>query len=206
MNRRGISLCMALSLSSCTGVGIVASSDPLIKLNDAEYLFMKENRPVPAEILIQEATVIYQERNDPHGLGNANREYGDFLRSQAVVNWETGYRRNGFLDKSVTFDNRLAQASEHYKKALEYLRAAEMKELAAGKYDALTNVYYNMGWSNLALGAKDEACADFDRTLQAYNKNMQENPTAHPRGSKLGTIPETIASAKRQADCGVPAT
>jgi hypothetical protein len=97
-NSLGISLCMALSVSACTGVGIVASSDPLVKLNDADYLFTRENRPVPAEILIQEATVIYQERDDPHGLGNANREYGDFLRSQAVVNWETAYRRNGFFD------------------------------------------------------------------------------------------------------------
>jgi tetratricopeptide (TPR) repeat protein len=198
---------MALSVSACTGVGIVASSDPLVKLNDADYLFIRENRPVPAEILIQEATVIYEERDDPHGLGNANREYGDFLRSQAVVNWETAYRRNGFFDKSVTFDNRLAKASEHYTKALEYLRVAETRELAAGKFDALTNVYYNMGWSHLALGAKEEACADFDRTLRAYDKNMQENPSAHPHESKLGTIPETIAAAKRRADCGVvPAT
>jgi hypothetical protein len=89
MNRRGIFSILAISLSSCAGVGIVASPDPLVKLNDADYLFMRKNRPVPAEILIQEATVIYQERDDPHGLGNANREYGDFLRSQAVVNWET---------------------------------------------------------------------------------------------------------------------
>ena len=199
--KRVICFSVAFSLSACTGVGIVASSDPHVKLNDAEYLFMKENRPVPAETLIQEAIVIFQKRDDPHGLGNAHREYGDLLRSQAVVNWEAAYRRSGFFDRSVTFDNRLAKASEHYTKALEYYRLAETQELAAGKYDELTNVYYNMAWSNLALGERDAACADFDRTLLAYHDNMQQNPNARPHGSKLGAIPETVAAAKKRADC-----
>jgi tetratricopeptide (TPR) repeat protein len=190
-----------LLLSACAGIGIVSTSDPLIKLNDAEVLFMKEDRPLPAERLIQEAIAIYQERDDPHGLGTAYRAYGDLLRSPAVAKFERVYRRDGFLNKSVTFDNRLAKATEYYTKALEYYRRAEQQELATGKYDALTNVYYNMAWSNLALGARDEACVDFDRTLQAYNNNMQHNPTAHPQNSLLGTIPETITAVKKQADC-----
>ena len=72
----------------CAGVGVVDSPDPLAKLNDAENLFSEKNRPVPAELLIQEAIVIYRNRDDSHGLGNANREYGDLLESQAVVRWE----------------------------------------------------------------------------------------------------------------------
>ena len=189
------------SLMACAGVGVVASPDPLVKLNDAEYLFQNKNRPVPAEALIQEAIVIYEKRNDAHGLGNANREYGDFLRSSAVFNWRDAYRRNGFLDRSVTYDNRLERASAHYSKALEYYRLAEIQEIAAGKYDALTNVYYNMGLSNFALGARNEACADYARALKAYNDNMQRNPTAHPHGSQAGTVPESIAAAKEGADC-----
>src|ERR1700716_1726911 len=111
-------------LSGCAGVGIVSASDPSIKLNDAAVLFSSKNRPVPAEKLIQEALSIYQERDDPHGLGNAHREYGDLLKSSAVVSWEPSYRRSGFLDKSIIFDNRLAKASEHYAMALEYYRRA----------------------------------------------------------------------------------
>jgi tetratricopeptide (TPR) repeat protein len=189
------------SLAACAGVGVVDSPDPLVKLNDAAYLFQKENRPVPAQTLIQEAIVIYEKRDDPHGLGNANREYGDFLRSAAVFNWRDAYRRNGFLDRSVTYDNRLEKASARYTKALEYYRLAEAQEMAAGEYDALTNVYYNMALSNFALGARDEACSDYDRALQAYNNNMQRNPIAHPHGSQAGTVPESIAAAKKGADC-----
>jgi tetratricopeptide (TPR) repeat protein len=196
-------LAAAFLLSGCAGVGIVSASDPGTKLNDAEVLFQRKNRPVPAEKLIQEALVIYQERADPHGLGNAHREYGDLLKSPAVANWEPSYRKSGgFLDKSITFDNRLTKASEHYSIALEYYRRAEQRELAASRYDALTNVYYNMAWSNLALGAQDEACADFEKSLQAYNENMRRNPTAHPNGAhNLGALSDTLALAKQQAGC-----
>jgi len=198
-------LAIALSLvflSSCAGVGIVASSDPLVKLNDAEYLFMHQNRPVPAESLILEAMAIYQKRDEPHGLGSANREYGDFLRSQAVVNWERAYSRNGFFDRSVTFDNRLEKAAEHYTKALEYYRVAEVREIAAGEYDHLTNTYFNMGLSNAALDEKRQACVDFDRSLQAYEENMRRNPGAQPQGSNAGDVPHTIAAAKKRTGCG----
>jgi tetratricopeptide (TPR) repeat protein len=193
------SITAAALLSACAGVGIAASSDPLTKLNDAEVLFSSKDRPLPAERLIQEAMAIYQERDDFHGLGNAHREYGDLLKSRAVANWEKIYRRDGFVDRSITFDSRLTKASEHYSTALEYYHRAESRELAAGKYDALTNLYYNMAWSHLALGAQDEACADFDRTVQAYSENMRRNPNAHPSGG--GSIPDAVARAKRQAGC-----
>ena len=119
-----------------------------------------------------------------------------------MVSWEGIYRRDGFVDRSITFDSRLTKASEHYANALEYYRRAELQELAAAKYDALTNVYYNMAWSHLALGAQDEACADFDRTLQAYSENMGRNINVHPNGPRGGgTIPDAVARAKRQAGC-----
>jgi tetratricopeptide (TPR) repeat protein len=201
-----ISPSIMFSLAACAGIGVVDSPDPLVKLNDAQYLFEKENRPVPAQTLIVEATLIYQKRNDPHGLGNANREYGDFLRSAAVFNWRAAYRKGGFADPSITYDNRLEKAADYYTKALAYYRLAVTQELAAGEYDALTNVYYNMALSNFALGARDEACADYDRALQAYNDNMQRNPTAHPHGTPAGTVPESIAAAKKGADCKEAAT
>ena len=197
-----VSLGIVLSLASCAGVAVVDSPNPLVKLNDAEILFMYKNRPVPAETLILEAMAAYQKLDDPHGLGSAHREYGDFLTSQAVVSWERAYSRHGFFDRTVTYENRSEKAKEHYTKALEYYRVAEAQELAAGKYDALTNSYYNMGWSNLALGARDEACADFDRSLQAYEENMRQNPAAHPQGS----VPELLAAGKKKADCKAAAT
>ena len=200
------SLSIMFSFVGCAGVGVVDSPDPLVKLNDAAYLFEKENRPVPAQTLILEAIEIYQKRDNPHGLGIANREYGDFLRSAAVFNWREAYRHGGFADSSITYDNRLEKAADYYTKALGYFHLAETQELAAGKYDALTNTYWNMAVSHIALGERDQACADYDRALQAYNDNMQQNPTKHPRGTSAGTVPESIAAAKKVAACKEEAT
>lgn len=60
-----------LVMVGCAGVGIVATSDPAVKLEDAFYLLENSNRPLPAEMLIREAMAIYEERGDPRGLGKA---------------------------------------------------------------------------------------------------------------------------------------
>jgi len=198
-----VALLGALLLSGCAGFGIVATSDPLTKLNDAADLFERQDRPLPAERLIREAIAIYQEDNDLHGLGNAYREYGDLLRSPAVAKWETVYRRDGFLDKSVTFDNRLAKASENFTKALEYYQRSEQQLRDSAKFDALTNVYYNMAWCHYLLNEHDKACGYFDKTVDAYNENIRRNPGAHQyvAPSSVGSVLEVVESDKRRVGC-----
>ena len=192
----GISLLSILV--GCAGVGVVASSDPLTKLNDAQELYQRQDRPLPAERLIREALAIYKEQDDPHGLGNSYRQYGDFLRSPAVSQWETVYRRDGFQDKSVTFDNRLVKASEYYSKALEYYQRAEEQHRKANRFDSLTNVYFNMAWSYQMLNDREKACSSLDRALEANAENVKRNPTV----KQFGSITNAVASAKRQARCG----
>jgi tetratricopeptide (TPR) repeat protein len=189
-------------LYGCAGVGIVATSDPLAKLNDSEDLFMRQARPLPAERLILEAMAIYEERGDAHGLGNANRQYGDLLRSPAVLKWEKVYRRDGFQDKSITFDNRLEKANEFYRKAIGYYERAAQEHLKTGKYDALTNVYFNRAWSHVNVNEKDKACGYYDKTVEAYDENIRRNPGAKPYAPPgSGSFSEFIASAKRRAEC-----
>jgi hypothetical protein len=192
-----VTLYLFLLASGCAAMGVIATSDPHTKLNDAEELFLNQNRPLPAERLIREAMAIYQERDDPHGLGNANREYGDLLRSPAVAKWETVYRREGFQDKSIDFDNRLAKASEFYRRALTYYKRAEQQHQDAEKFDALTNVYFNMAISHEVLGERGDACYYYDRTLEAYKKTIEQRPGAKPYGS----VPSLVASQKRRAGC-----
>jgi tetratricopeptide (TPR) repeat protein len=189
-----------LLLNGCAAFGVVASSDPLTKLGQAENLFMKQDRPLPAEKLIREAIETYQERDDPHGLGTAHVYYGDLLTSRAVANWEIIYRRDGFQDKSVTFDNRLAKASEHYSQALDYFERAAQQHRDAGRYDALTNVYFSMGWSNYMLNQREKACGFYEQTLEAYAENIRRNPTAKPY-SPSGSVPDFVAREKRRAGC-----
>jgi tetratricopeptide (TPR) repeat protein len=198
-----ISVAMVICLLvACAGVGIVATDDPLTKLTDAAVLFGLKNRPVPAERLILEAMIIYGNRNDAHGLGNAYREYADFLGSPAVARWEHQYSRHGFIDKSVSFDNRAAKASEYYAKALEYYDQAAPQLQSGGRYDALTNVYYNEARVHLALGQKEQACADFGRTLDTYNKNIEQNPSAKPVSpTGFSGVPEALSYERQRAGC-----
>jgi len=203
--RNALAIGAVLSMSGCSGFGIVASSDPLTKLNEAENLFVRQDRPVPAERLILEAIAIYQERDDPHGLGNAHREYADLLRSPSVAGtWQKLYREKGFQDRTVTFENRLEKASEYYTKAIEYYQRAEKQHREANQFDALTNVYFNMAWSYAMLGNRDNACGYYDRTLEAYAENMKRNPGARPHSSS-GPFRDVVASAKRRAKCGTSA-
>jgi hypothetical protein len=49
-----------------------------------------------------------------HPNATAVQIFQRLLKSPAVINWEALYRRSRFLDKSITFDNRLTKAPEHY--------------------------------------------------------------------------------------------
>jgi tetratricopeptide (TPR) repeat protein len=194
-------LSVVFLLVGCAGVGVVSTSDPLAKLNDAEDLFVRQDRPLIAERLIREAMAIYQEQGDSHGLGNAHREYADLLLSPSVSGkWEKYYRENGFQDRAVTYENRTAKASEYYAKALEhYARAADQLR-TANRYDALTNVYFNMAHSYYRLDDRAKACRFYDEALGAYNENIRRNPSAKPF-STSGTVADLVAAKKKQAGC-----
>ena len=196
-----VGLSILLLVVGCAGVGVVASSDPLTKLNDAEDLFMRQDRPLIAERLIREAIAIYQERDDPHGLGNGHREYADLLRSPSVTGkWEKYYRENGFQDRTITFENRIAKSVEYYSKAIEYYARATGQLREANRFDSLTNVYFNTAWSYYRLDDRSKACSFYDQTLTAYAENIRRNPGVKPFSSS-GTVAELVESKKKQAGC-----
>lgn len=202
---RGICSWFALGafvlLGGCASVSTNPGVDPLTKLNDAERLFRQQDQPVQAEKLIREAMHIYAARGDARGLGNAYREYADLLRSSAVSrDWAAYYRKHGFQDRTVTYQNRLAKSSEYYAKALRYYSRAEAQLRKTKQFGPLTNVYFNMAMSYHQVGKKNKACEYFDRTLDAYEENMRRNPNARPY-SPTGSVPGLVDSLKKRAGC-----
>jgi len=189
-------------LTGCAGFGIIATSNPLTKLNDAEHLFIVQNRPLPAEKLIFEAIVIFQEQNDSFGLGHAHREYGDLLLSPSVIKWQKHYRERGFQDKSVTFENRTDKAKEYFAKALNYYQKTEKQLRDSEKFDALTNLYFNIAWVYYRLDDRKKSCDFYDLSLVAYTENVRRNPTARPQvSSSYETFADQITSEKKRAGC-----
>ena len=167
-------------LAGCAGVGVMATSDPVVKLNDANYLYTQKNRPLIAERLIWEAMEIFREKQDFHWLGNAHREYADLLLSPSVVRWRTAYSKYGFRDRTITFEGRFEKAKEYYSQARRFYWRAEPSLKADEIYDALTNLYYNMAYVSFQLDEMELSCGFLKKTLDAYANNIAKNPDAEP--------------------------
>jgi len=135
-----------LAFAGCAAFGVPATSDSAGKLRDATALFDRQDRPLPAERLIREALEVYQRNGDQLGVAEAYRTYGFFFRARSVGGkWSKFYRDNGFLDRSATFDTR-------YMKSIEYFEMARAIFSAHQRFDALTNVDLNMGFTFELMG------------------------------------------------------
>ena len=189
------------SLLGCAAVGVTSSDDPSKKLVDAGHL-LDQGRPLPAERLIHEAIAIYQERDDPHGLGYAYGLYAELLQSNAISKGELSYARHGFRDASVRLFNRYAKSAEYTRLAIvQYERAIE-RHRRADKYDALSNAHLHLAWLHQRLLEKAPACENFQKTLEAYAMNRQRNPQAKPQQPRSGqSIADYVGDQMRKAQC-----
>jgi tetratricopeptide (TPR) repeat protein len=198
----GFVMTVLMFLNGCAGIGVVQTDDPLTKLNQAADLSTQQDRPLIAERLIFEAIDLYQQRGDSHGLGLANRAYADLLRSPAVTGkWAAYYQKNGFYDKVTTFDSRIEKSSEYYIKALGHFSNAEPKLKDEKRFDALTNLYFNMAFTSTRLNQKNQACSFYDKASAAYLENIRLNPSAKPIGNSSGSVPELIQMKKKEVGC-----
>jgi tetratricopeptide (TPR) repeat protein len=187
---------LAVVLAGCAGTGVVAPSDPAAQLRDAENLFGRQDRPLIAERLIRDAMETYREDDDRLGLANAYRIYGFFFRSSAIEGrWKKYYQANGFLDKSARFEAR-------YEKSIEYLEKARAIFADYKRFDALTNVNLNIGFTYEVMGHWDAACRAFERSLENNRDSLgQDSPgrVALPRG--FGSYEEFLAPHRERAGC-----
>lgn len=146
--------------------------DPAIKLHVAGALLGQENRSQEAEKLIREASEIYEAKQDVIGLANAYRAYAFFFSSK-TVGASKHHRENGFLDNSAGFDSR-------YQKSIEYFDKAGSIFQAQKRFDALTNVKLNKGFTYAQMGDRKAACAAFEEAVANARANLEQNPSARP--------------------------
>jgi tetratricopeptide (TPR) repeat protein len=162
---------LTLAIAGCAGIGVVETSDPHRKLDDALSL-LGQDRPIIAERLINEAIQICTNTHDTGCLADAYKTYGLFFRSDSVNHWLTTYVKTGFLDKSATYMDRLP-------KAIEYLQKAATLYGQLGLYDALTNDYLIIAITYYySMGDRNAACAALGDSLSANHENLRHDPTA----------------------------
>jgi tetratricopeptide (TPR) repeat protein len=157
--------------SGCAAMGVLETSDPDKKLGNAYMLFDEQQRPLPAERLIRESIEIYREKNDDLGLAQAYRAYGFFFRSAAIEKWSNFYQKNGFMEKSATYVNRHDKSIEYFEKSASIFEKHK-------KYDALTNVYLNMGFTYEFAHQKEKACGEYKKSIASNQRHMKDNPGA----------------------------
>jgi tetratricopeptide (TPR) repeat protein len=180
-----------ITLSGCSAVGVVQTNDPAKKIEQAASLFSQQDRPLPAERLIQEAADIYRSTGNDVGLAEAYRTYAFFFRSQAVEHWGWHYRQYGFLDKSATFDNR-------YEKSIEYFDHSKALWEKAGRHDWTANIELNKGFTFMLLKQPENACLAYDASLRA-NAEFPPKNVQMPKG--FASYVEFVEDFKRKAAC-----
>jgi hypothetical protein len=104
-------LCCLVAVAGCAAIFGRSTDDPAIKLKWASELFSSKDDPVRAEELIRDALEIYRKDRNQLGMAEAYRQYGLFLRSNAVSRFAEYYKEEA--DKTVTFKTR-------YEKAIDY--------------------------------------------------------------------------------------
>lgn len=162
-------------------MGAPETTDPDKKVGYAYMLFDQQQRPLPAERLIREAIAIYEERNNELGLAEAYRAYGFFFRSGAVEKWQKHYESNAFMEAGTTYANRYDKSIEYFDKSAAILEKHK-------KYDALTNVYLNMGFTYEFAKQSEKACAQYNKSAISNREHMKNTP-----GASL-TLPQGFTS------------
>lgn len=156
-------------LVGCAAMGVLESSDPKIKIRDAYGLFDHQQRPLPAENLIQQAVAIYQSNHDDLGLAEAYRAYGFFFRSAAIEKWHKTYKASGFLESGATYENRYDKSIEYFEKAAAIFEKHQ-------EFHKLTNIYLNMGFTYEFANQPEKACAQYKKSVISNQRHMKEHP------------------------------
>lgn len=183
-----------ISLAGCAAALVPYTSDPKQKIADAYWLFDEQLRPLPAEKLIHEAIAIYQENNNKVGLAEGYTAYAIFLRSDAISRYRDSYEENGFIDESVTYQNR-------FFKSMEYLRKSESIYQILGEYDDLTNTYLHMAFTSMAADDKLNACKYYDKSVEANITFTSQNPDAKISLAGYKSYKDYIKPRKDEAEC-----
>jgi len=178
-------LFIVTTLIGCASVP--KTNDPAKKLEYANELAGEEHRPIPAEKLIQEAIMIYSDRQDDDGLAMAYRTYGMFFRSAAVLIWRKYYKKYGFLEVEASFDNR-------FNNSIDFFKKAESIYLKQDRLDKLRDVYLHMGITYKVAEYIDSACKFYKKSKEKDKEYLQTNP------GQISDIPNNFNSYQEYID------
>lgn len=178
------------ALSGCSAVGVIDSSDPQVKVAQAEQL-QQQGRIARAKQLLDGAYGIAQKQGDDVVLAQVYRGYGIFYLdggADDIVLMAPGHTR--------------AATREDLARALGYFRQSAALLEKNKAYDWLPNVYFLMAKASYAMEDKAGACKALDDSRQAYRQGVVADPSRKVTlMSGVGSFEEGIARAKTELGC-----
>jgi hypothetical protein len=161
-------------LNSCSAFLFPATTDPAKKLGYAMQL-LAQDRPLAADMLINDAIRICIKGENTHTLAEAYQEYAYLLTSDSSEGrWKRYFERHGFRDKTPY--NRKNQA------AIEYLgKAARLFETVEDYRGSLV-AYIGMKYVyQYKIKDNTKACDAYKKALLSFrNRKDHEDLYIHP--------------------------
>lgn len=185
---------IALLLGACAGVGILASDDPYTKLSQATYLWSVSGRVMQARRQLDEAIVIFQQRDDKAGLAEAYRQYGLIAR--------IGGANPDPLVLVLPNAPRHKPSREELDLSDGYLTRTVALATDAKRFDLVTNANFLLGNNQVLRGDPHKACPFYDHALTASREAESQQPgivVDLPPG--VHRIAEGLGRAKSEAGC-----
>jgi tetratricopeptide (TPR) repeat protein len=171
-----LTVILAVLLIACAAR---STKDPAVMLQWASEEFSRKDDPIAAEEFLAETY----------------RQYGLFLRSNAVTKYQKHYTTVGFLDKSVKFTNR-------YQMAVEYLIKAQEIFEEHKKYDTLSTVHISLAKTYAHLSRTQEACDSLTKGMASYNAFKKSNPDMKEfHAEEVADYEEYIGILRQQLAC-----
>jgi len=181
-------LCLFLFVSGCSAAGVMESSDPAVKVQQAIEL-QKLQRAIPAERLIKEAIAIYEERGDKVGLANAYINYGTMIISDTY---------KGYGTSVLVHEN-------NEKIALSYMEKALVLATDAGEPEYQRFAEIQLARLYKTLGYKDKSCKAYDMSSKYHEDARAKYPTRvtliPPQYVNNGGWQGMVAAEKSQVPC-----
>jgi hypothetical protein len=186
---------VAVFIGGCEAMFVPLTDDPAKKLGMAIDLIDHQNRPLPAQRLIEESIGIYKSNDDQVGLARAYGVYGYFFRSASVSDWGKYFTEHPFADKDATFDARYVRSVYYYQLAADIFTSKGMLDLAS-------NMHFNMGVAYVEQQDTSHACTMFDQAIADHSAYEQTHPDitySLPQG--VATYRDYVVQEKTKVGC-----
>ena len=157
--RRLLAILLTIILSGCAGVGLMPTSDPNIKIQQA-YRMIDEDRALIAEDLIRQAMALYHESGNTEGMAEAYFTYGNLYKHPTYHNNSAAFEKFG------TYDGTYKKSIENYKEAIKQFESAGSE---IGVVKSLTSIgeAYNL------KNDKITSCLYYEKALARYHAGKE---------------------------------